>query len=95
MVGPEYPLPPHWPYKVWLGPAGAEVVIAEEELRLVVADDVDLGTVVVLLLVPPVLTLPGTVAMLVAVAVELLCVTLEGRPDTTVGPGIVYVSGLV
>lgn len=70
-------------------PAGADVVMVEEELALVVADDVDLGTVVVLLLVPPVLTLPGTVALLVAVAVELPWATLEGRPDTTVGPGII------
>lgn len=52
-------------------PAGADVVIIGEELDLVVADDVDFTTVVVLLLDPPVLTLPGTVALLVAVAAEL------------------------
>lgn len=68
---------------------------AGEELDLVVVVDVGFGTVVVLLLVPPVLPLPGTVALLVAVAAELPWATLEGRPDTTVGPGIIYVSGLV
>lgn len=69
-----------------------------EELAFEVTDDVDLTTVVVLLVDPPVLLPPPppeTVALLVAVAAELPWVTLEGRPDTTVGPGIIYVSGLV
>jgi hypothetical protein len=74
---------------------GADVVIVEEELGLVVVSDVDFGPVVValLLLLPPVLLLlpppPRTVALLVAVAAELPWATLEGRPGTKVGPGIV------
>lgn len=33
---------------------------------------------------------PGIVALEVAVAVVVLCGTVEGRPDTKVGPGILY-----
>lgn len=71
---------------------------AEVELPFEVTDDVDFTTVVVLLVDPPVLLPPPppeTVALLVAVAEELPWATLEGRPAATVGPGMVYVSGLV
>jgi len=38
---------------------------------------------------------PGTIAELVTVATLLLCATELGNPLYSVGPGIVYASGLV
>lgn len=38
---------------------------------------------------------PGIVALEVAVALVILCRTVEGRPDTRVGPGILYDRGVV
>jgi len=70
--------------------------VAEDELALVVVRAVDVGPEGGVLLDFTLLILPpGTVALLVAVAVELPWATLDGRPDTKVGPGIVYVSTLV
>lgn len=65
----------------------------EEEVGLDVApDEVLVADEALLLDEPPP---PGMVALLVAVAAELPWATLEGRPATTLGPGIVYARELV
>jgi hypothetical protein len=56
-VGPEYPIPPHWPYSVCVAPVGLEtavvvvvVVVVVVDFLVVVANVVELVTAVALLL---------------------------------------------
>jgi len=41
-VGPVHPIPPHWPYSVWVGAGALDVVVVECTVDVVVeCEDVD------------------------------------------------------
>lgn len=96
LVGPEYPLPPHCPYR--LCPAaelvtevivlGADVVVVEPVVVLFTVLEV-LTEVVLVAMVVLELAAPGTMAELVTEAIVLVWATELGKPLYRVGPGIV------
>lgn len=97
-MAPVHPLPPHCPYTVCPAPAdAADVVCAAEEVVFVDATVVEAAVVLFTLLevaVDPAdavdeLAPPGTIALLVTVAVLLLCATELGNALYSVGPGMV------
>ena len=48
VVGPVYPVPPHWPYCVCVGPAALDVELAGAELLLLEALEADVTLALVL-----------------------------------------------